>query len=193
MQRAAAGAGAGERYGLGGARSDGLVAAAPAQVVADLGRHAAQRGNDSYSVGAGGVDRDVARVVHGGRSAGRSLAARVLGHPIRNAKGRDRRLLVALPTFALAKHQIDVGRAGVGTIHAGQPRGKGLGVDAIGHVPDLLDPVPLGAQGLGLVFVRKGNIELGAHGGSFVRLAVHVLQGYPSVGCSMRTTGAGGV
>ena len=183
LQRAAAGAGAGERYGLGGARRYGLVAAALAQVVADLGRHAAQRGNDGYGVGAGGVDHDVARVVHGGRSAGRSLAARVLGRPIRNAKGRDRRLLVTLPTFALAQHQVDVGRAGVGAIHAGQPRGKGLGVDAIGHVPDLLDPVPLGAQGLGLVFVRKGNIELGAHGGSFVWLAVHVLQGYPSGGC----------
>ena len=82
---------------------------------------------------------------------------------------------MALPTLALAQHQVDVGRAGVGAIHAGQPRGKGLGVDAIGHVPDLLDPVPFGAQGLGLVFMRKGNIELGAHGGSFVRLSVHVL------------------
>lgn len=189
LQRATGGAGAGERYGFGGARRYGLVAAALAQVVADLGRHAAQRGNDGYGVGAGGVDCDVARVVHGGRSAGRGLAARVLGQPIRNAKGRDRRLLVALPTFALAKHQIDVGRAGVGTIHAGQPRGKGLGVDAIGHVPDLLDPVPLGAQGLGLVVVRKGNIELGAHGGSFVRLAVHVLQGYPSGGRPMHADG----
>ena len=117
----------------------------------------------------------MARVVHGGRSTGRSLAARVLGRPIRNAKGRDRRLFVALPTLALAQHQVDVGRAGVGAINAGQPCGKGLGVDAIGHVPDLLGPVPLGAQGLGLVFVRKGNIELGAHGGSFVRLSVHVL------------------
>lgn len=183
LQRAAGGAGAGERCGLGGARRYGLEAAALAQVVADLGRHAAQRGDDGYGVGAGGVDRDVARVVHGGRGTGRSLAARVLGYPIRNAKGRDCRLLVALPAFALAQHQVDVGRAGVGAIHAGQPRGKGLGVDAIGHVPDLLGPVPLGAQGLGLVFVRKGNIELGAHGGSFVRLAVHVLQGYPSGGC----------
>ena len=90
---------------------------------------------------------------------------------------------MALPTFALAQHQVDVGRAGVGAIHAGQPRGKGLGVDAFGHVPDLLGPVPLGTQGLGLVFVRKGNIELGAHGGSFAWLAVHVLQGYPSGGC----------
>ena len=57
LQRAAAGAGAGERYGLGGARRYGFVAAALAQVVADLGRHAAQRGDDSYGVGAGGVDR----------------------------------------------------------------------------------------------------------------------------------------
>ena len=168
LQRAAAGTGAGERCGLGGARRCGLVAAALAQVVADLGRHAAQRGDDGYGVGAGGVDYDVARVVHGKRGAGRGLAARVPGRPIRNAKGRDRRLLVALPAFALAQHQVDVGRAGVGAVHAGQPRGKGFGVDAIRHVPDLLDPVPLGAQGLGR---------------SFVRLAVHVLQGYPSGGC----------
>lgn len=41
LQRAAAGARAGERCGLGGARRDGFVAAALAQVVADLGRHAA--------------------------------------------------------------------------------------------------------------------------------------------------------
>lgn len=189
LQRAAGGAGASERYGLGGARRYGLVAAALAQVVANFGRHAAQRGDDGYGVGAGGVDRDVARVVHSGYCAGRSLAARVLGHPIRNAKGCDRRLLVTLPTFALAQHQVDVGRAGVGAINAGQPRGKGLGVDAVGHVSGLLDPVPLGAQGLGLVFVQKGNIELGAHGGSFVRLAVHVLQGYPSGGRSMHVAG----
>lgn len=75
LQRAAAGAGAGERYGLGGARRCGLVATALAQVVADLGRHAAQRGDDGYGVGVGGVDRDVARVVDGGRIAGCSLAA----------------------------------------------------------------------------------------------------------------------
>ena len=186
LQRAAAGARAGERCGLGGARRYGLVAAALMQVVADLGRYAAQRRDDGHGVGAGGVDRDVPRVVRGGRIAGRGQAVRILGRQIRNAKGRHRRLLMALPAFALAQHQVDVGRAGVGAIHAGQPRGKGLGVDAIGHVPDLLGPVPLGAQGLGLVFVRKGNIELGAHGGSFVRLAVHVLQGYPSGGCPMR-------
>lgn len=190
LQRAAAGARAGERCGLGGARRYRLVAAALVQVVADFGRYAAQRGDDGHGVGAGGIDCDVARVVRGGRVAGRGLAARILGRPIRNAKGRDRRLLVALPAFALAQHQVDVGRAGVGVIHAGQPRGKGLGVDAIGHVPDLLGPVPLGAQGLGLVFVRKGNIELGAHGGSFVRLAVHVLQGYPSGGRAVRRTSA---
>ena len=71
LQRAAASARAGERRGLGGARRDRLVAAALVQVVADLGWDAAQRGDDGHGVGAAGVDRDVARVVHGGRIAGR--------------------------------------------------------------------------------------------------------------------------
>lgn len=104
LQRAAAGAGAGKRYGLGGARRYGLIAAARMQVVADLGRHAAQRGDDGNGVGLGGVDRDMACVVDGGHIEGRGVAARAIGHTIRNAKSSDRRLLVTLPAFALAQY-----------------------------------------------------------------------------------------
>ena len=77
----------------------------------------------------------------------------------------------------------------VGSVNTGQPLGKGLGVDAAGYIPDLLGPVPFGAQRFGFFFVRKGDIELGAHGGSFAWLAVHVLQGYPSGGRPMHADG----
>lgn len=100
LQRAADGAGAGERCGLGGARRYGLVAAALVQVVADLARHAAKSGHDGECVGVGRVDGNVPGFV--GRV--RDDDALVVIGSIGNAKGRDRGLFVTFPALALAQY-----------------------------------------------------------------------------------------
>lgn len=148
LQRVATGARVAERRGFGGSRAYGLVAAALMKVVADLARHAAKSGHDGECVGVGRVDGNVPGFV--GRV--RDGDALVVIGSIGDAEGRDRGLFVTLPALALAQHQIYIRCGRVGSVYAGQPLGKGLGVDAAGYIPDLLGPVPFGAQRLGFFF-----------------------------------------
>lgn len=98
---------------------------------------------------------------------------------------RPRSLCDTSSTRACPVLDIYIRRREVGSVNTGQPLGKGFGVDAARYIPDLLGSVPFGAQRLGFFFVRKGNIELGAHGGSLV-LQVQVAQGYRRAQTSRR-------